>query len=145
MALKKSSRRLRVSQCGKAKNKRFPYSSVTMRRSLGAYRHSAVADNAVRLVAVKGQYGLADPSRAKRAQLCRYVVVLRRKPAAGSKAHSLRGYLKRRTPVMRKKLPKCRSSFSLCGRSCISQNLTCRKKRAMVLLPLPPPPALLPM
>jgi hypothetical protein len=116
----------------KAKNKRFPYSSVTMRRSLGAYRHSAVAENAVRLVAVQGKYGLADPSRAKRAQLCRYVVVLRRKPAAGSKAHSFRGYLKRRTPVKRKALPSCRSTSRVCGLTCIAKARKCRTDQALL-------------
>lgn len=134
MALKKSSRRLRVSQCGKAKNKRFPYSSLTMRRSLGAYRHSAIADNATRLSVVRRQYDLPEPSRAKRAQLCRYVVMLRRRPSAGSQAQSLRGYLKRRAPARRAKLPKCRDAFTICGRSCISTNKTCRQKPVVVAL-----------
>lgn len=115
---------LLTQNCGKAKNKRFPYSSVTMRRSLGAYRRSTkYPDNDARLRMVMSQYGLREPSRAPRKQLCRYVSRLNRRPSPGSKARRIRSYLRVRAPS--RAYPNCVKGYP-CGRTCLPLKLASR-------------------
>lgn len=119
----------RVADCGKAKNKRYPYSTVVMRRSLGDYRTSKNVWNAYRFGNYQKKHALPDPSYAKRQQLCQYTTGLwyYDRGAAGA----MWAYTYKRRPSRE---VKCGKKSKACGYSCISTKRKCHaKKRSSIV------------